>query len=90
MLGAINLIFTTTESTDFTVGLIIMIIGIILSVTLFGLHIWRKNKIRGMQNFTRQNKESQGVWEFTKKNFLFFTACFSLVFVIVGITMMIN
>ncbi|WP_338983248.1 hypothetical protein [Spiroplasma endosymbiont of Othius punctulatus] len=73
------------ENTDpslFWVWIAIMIIGLILGV-VFGWLTWHiKQKARGFQ---KTNRESNTIWEFTKKNFPMFVSCFGLVMFITGL-----
>ncbi|ATZ19019.1 hypothetical protein ESOMN_v1c06370 [Williamsoniiplasma somnilux] len=81
--------FLSSLNVNQNIGLIIMIIGIILCAIFTFLHFYFKNKT-SRSKFGTTNRESQSVWEFTKKNFFVFVALFSVVFIISGIAMMIT
>ncbi|ASZ08970.1 hypothetical protein CK556_01185 [Mesoplasma chauliocola] len=76
-------------STDKLLGLIIMIIGIILMVIFGVLAFWVKNRSKMHDEFYRVNKESQTIWEFTKKNFPIFMALFGFVMAFSGLMMLL-
>ncbi|WP_035358767.1 hypothetical protein [[Acholeplasma] multilocale] len=81
---------TTTENTNFVVGLSILIIGLILACIFFTWHFMAKKNSSKRGDFAKKNRESEGVWEFTKKNFPIFTALFCLVLAFTGLMMLIS
>ncbi|ATZ17882.1 hypothetical protein EMELA_v1c03110 [Mesoplasma melaleucae] len=75
--------------TEQVIGLIIMIIGLLVMVIFGVLAFWVKNRSKIHDDFYRHNKESQTIWEFTKKNFPIFLALFGFVIAFSGLMMLV-
>lgn len=75
--------------TDNLIGLIILIIGLLIMVIFGVLAFWVKNRSKIHNEFYRANKESQTIWEFTKKNFPLFLALFGFVMAFSGLMMLV-
>ncbi|AVN64054.1 hypothetical protein CG003_01130 [Mesoplasma florum] len=75
--------------TNKLLGLIIMIIGLLIMVIFGVLAFWVKNRSKIHDEFYRRNKESQTIWEFTKKNFPIFLSLFGFVMAFSGLMMLV-
>ncbi|QHX36410.1 hypothetical protein [Spiroplasma sp. BIUS-1] len=70
------------------IGLSLIILGLLI-MAIFGWLIYRsKNSPKENSILNSKNKESQTIWEFTKKNFPVFLALFGLIMSITGLTML--
>ncbi|AGR41866.1 hypothetical protein [Spiroplasma diminutum] len=68
------------------IGLSLLIIGVLILISFLLLAYYVKNKSKA--SFKLNNKESQTIWEFTKKNFPIFFALFGFVMAFSGLMMM--
>lgn len=80
-----------TENTDpnlFWIWIGVMVVGIILTA-LFGWIAWN-NRNRANRGMDKRNRESNSVWEFTKKNFPIFVALFGCVLFVTALMFIIQ
>lgn len=84
-------LFAEVENTDpvlLWVWVSIMVVGLILAI-VFGWLTWhlKNQENRGM---SKRNRESNTVWEFTKKNMPIFVALFGGILFVTGLMFLIQ
>lgn len=69
----------------------VLVIGAIWAIAFFAAHfILKYKRERRISAFKSYNRESQGIWDFTKKNFFFFSGLFGFVIFFTGLMMLIQ
>ncbi|QHX36133.1 hypothetical protein STIUS_v1c05790 [Spiroplasma sp. TIUS-1] len=79
------------ENTDpnlFWIWIGIMIVGLILAV-VFGWLTWHINN-QNNKYMNKKNRESNSIWEFTKKNFPIFVTLFGVILFITALMFIIQ
>ncbi|AUF83828.1 hypothetical protein CXP39_03490 [Mesoplasma syrphidae] len=78
------LLADSVSNQNVIVGTSLAVIGAIIAAVFLWLYFWQRKKAERRGDFHKYKQESKTVWDFMKKNFVFYVFLFGLVMFVTG------